>query len=66
MVTLNETQTESSVSGLTPFTTYEVKVSAHTAVGGGPFTVIQTIQTHESGNYCSLFYVDAYIRVTIK
>jgi hypothetical protein len=47
IVTLNQTNTESTVTGLAPFTTFEVKVAAHTHAGRGPFSPIQTFQTLE-------------------
>ena len=39
------------MTGLAPFTTYEVQVAAHTSAGRGPFSPIQTFQTLEKGNY---------------
>ena len=51
IITLNQTDTQSTVSSLTPFTRYEVKVAAHTSVGRGPFSAIQTLQTQETGIY---------------
>lgn len=46
---INTTEIENTVTDLTPFTTYEVKVAAHTSAGRGPFSVVQTLQTQESG-----------------
>jgi receptor-type tyrosine-protein phosphatase Q len=48
VTTLNRTDTDSIISDLTPFTTYEVKVAAHTSAGRGPFSAVLTIQTQES------------------
>lgn len=49
LIQLNVTDTDIIVSNLKPYTTYEVMVAAYTSVGRGPFSVIQTLQTQESG-----------------
>jgi hypothetical protein len=41
--------TEATVYGLTPYTSYEYSIAAHTAVGIGPFTNIYSIKTLEAG-----------------
>lgn len=39
-----------TVSELLPYTTYHCTVSAHTSVGGGPFTSLVYFETDEAGN----------------
>ena len=38
-----------SFSGLTPYTTYGLTLSAHTQVGSGPTSSLHTVQTEEEG-----------------
>jgi len=41
--------TNTTVENLTPYTTYGLSVSAHTAVGEGPQSNLSAIQTKEEG-----------------
>ena len=43
------TETTLEVLDLMPFTLYEVAIAAHNAAGKGPFSVVITVETEESG-----------------
>lgn len=43
------TETTFEVLDLMPFTLYEVAIAAHNAAGKGPFSVVITVETEESG-----------------
>lgn len=45
------TETTLEVFDLMPFTQYEVAIAAHNAAGRGPFSVIITVETEESGKH---------------
>lgn len=45
------TETSLEVLDLMPFTLYEVAIAAHNAAGRGPFSVVITVETEESGKH---------------
>ena len=67
VVTLqNATDTDIIVSDLTPFTTYEINIAAHTSAGRGPFSVIQTVQTLEAGTFTYIMSRSYNLHYTFK
>lgn len=62
------TATSIIIADLTPFTTYEARVAAHTELGVGPFSPSITVQTAEAGqsvlvHIALIWYVQGIIRL---